>query len=61
MPFIDPDIANTFSEYNQQDAMILKFIYFCKMFYMFQTGFSSHHQEHKTAHTASAICQTSLG
>ena len=25
---------------------------------MFQTGFSVHHQEHKTAHTASGICQT---
>jgi len=32
-------ISSIFSEYNQQDAMFLKFIYFCKMLYMFQTGF----------------------
>ena len=30
-----------FSEYNQQDAPFLKFIYFCKMLYMLQTGFPS--------------------
>ena len=32
---------NIFSEYNQQDATFLKFIYFCKTLYMFQTGFPS--------------------
>jgi len=32
-------MANIFSEYNQQDATFLKFIYFCKTLYMFQTGF----------------------
>jgi len=31
----------TFSEYNQQDATFLKFIYFCKTLYMFQTAFPS--------------------
>jgi len=54
-------IENTvfwFSEYDQQDATFLKFIYFCQTLYMFQTGFSVHHQQHKTAHTASGICQT---
>jgi len=30
-----------FSEYKQQDAAFLKFIYFCKTLYMFQTGFPS--------------------
>ena len=33
-------------------------IYFCKTLYMFQTRLSVHHQELKTAHTASGICQT---
>ena len=53
-----PDFHIKFAEYNQQDATFLKFIYFCKTLYMFQTGFSVHHQELKTAHTASDICQT---
>ena len=39
--FIGPWIANIFSEYNQQDAAFLKFIYFCKTLYMFQTSFPS--------------------
>jgi len=30
-----------FAEYNQQDAKFLKFIYFCKTLYMFQTVFPS--------------------
>ena len=34
-------IANISPEYNQKDATFLKFIYFCKMLYMFQTGFPS--------------------
>jgi len=38
---IGPCIANIFAEYNQQDATFLKFIYFCKMLYMFQTAFLS--------------------
>ena len=33
-------------------------IYFCKTLYMFQTIFSVHHHELKTAHTALGICQT---
>ena len=37
---------------------VSQFIYFCKTLHMFQTGFSAHHQELKTAHTASGICQT---
>jgi len=32
---------SVFSEYNQQDATFLKFIYFYKTLYMFQTGFPS--------------------
>ena len=34
-------IANIFTEYNQQDATFLKFIYFCKTLYMFQMVFPS--------------------
>jgi len=41
LTFIGLCIANIFSEYNQQDATFLKFIYFCKTLYMFQTGFPS--------------------
>ena len=41
LTFIGPCIANVFSEYNQQDATFLKFNYFCKTLYMFQTGFPS--------------------
>jgi len=33
--------ANVFSEYNQKDATFLKFIYFCKTLYMFQTVYPS--------------------
>ena len=50
LSFIGPCIANIFEEYNQQDATFLKFIYFYKTLYMFQTF----------AHTASGICQTNL-
>jgi len=56
--FIGPCIANIFSEHNQQDITFLKFSYFCKTLYMFQTVFSVPYQEHKTAHTTSGICQT---
>ena len=41
LTFICPCIANIFAEYNQQDAAFLKFIYFCKTLYMFQTVFPS--------------------
>jgi hypothetical protein len=41
LTFICPCIANIFSEYNQQDVTFLKFIYFCKTLYMFQTVFPS--------------------
>jgi len=55
--FIGPCIANTFAEYNQQDAA------FHNLFISVRrctclNGFSVHHQELKTAHTASGICQT---
>ena len=56
LTFVGPCIANIFAEYNQQDGTF--YIYFCKMLYMFQTGFPVHFQELKTAHTASGICQT---
>jgi len=36
---------------------VSQFIYFCNTLYMFQMGFCVHHQELKTAHTASGICQ----
>jgi len=41
LTFIGPHITNLFSEYNQRDAKFLKFIYFCKTLYMFQTVFPS--------------------
>ena len=41
LTFIGPCVANIFSEYNQQDATFLKFIYFCKTLGMFQTVFLS--------------------
>jgi len=41
LTFIGPCIANIVSEFNQQDATFLRFIYFCKTFYMFQTVFPS--------------------
>ena len=41
LTFIDPCIATVFSEFNQQDATFLKFIYFCKTLYVFQTVFPS--------------------
>jgi len=39
LTFVGPCIANIFSEYDQQDATLLRFIYFCKTVYMFQTVF----------------------
>jgi len=41
LAFIGPCIANIIAEYNKQDATFLKFIYFCKTLYMFQTVFPS--------------------
>jgi len=41
LTFICPYIANIFSVYNQKDSTLLKFIYVCKMLYMFQTVFTS--------------------
>ena len=41
LTFVGPCIANIFSEYNQQDATFLKFNYFCKTLYTFQTVFPS--------------------
>ena len=41
LTFIGPYITNIVSEFNQQDATFLKFIYFCKTLYMFQTVFLS--------------------
>ena len=58
LTFIGPCIFNIFSEYNQQDVTFLRFIYFCKTLYTFRTGYSVHHQEYKTAYTASGIGQT---
>jgi len=56
LTFIGPCIANIFAEYNQQDAT---FIYlFLSDAVHVSDGFSVHHQDLKTAHTASGICQT---
>jgi hypothetical protein len=42
------------TNYNQQDANFLEFIYFTDAVYV-SGGFSAHHQEHITVHTASGI------
>jgi len=39
LTFIRPCMANIFSKYHKQEATFLRFIYFCKTLYMFQTGF----------------------
>jgi len=51
-----------FTLFHEEDAwsncpQVSQFIYFCKTLYMFQAVFFFHHQELKTAHTASGICQ----
>ena len=43
---------------NTTNKMLRFTIYICKTLYIFQAGFSVHHQELKTPHTASGICQT---
>ena len=57
-PFRTTNDSTPFYSHSTKNKMQLFTIYFCKMLYMFQTGFSVHHQELKTAHTASGICLT---
>jgi hypothetical protein len=45
--------------YNQQDATLYNILYYCQCSTCFG-GFSAHHQELKTVHTASVICQACL-
>ena len=61
LTFTGPCIANIFSEYNQQDAtFVQRFTIYLFLYDALHVsdGFSVHHQEHKTAHTGSGICQT---
>jgi len=46
-----------FTEYNEQDATFLN-LFISVRRSTYSDGFSIHHQELKTAHTASGICQT---
>jgi len=46
-----------YSRTNQMHQFF-KFIYFGVTLYVFRDGPSVHHQEFKTVHTASGICQT---
>ena len=46
-----------FAEYNQQDATLHRFLFMWNALHV-SDGFSVHHQELKTAHTASGTCQT---
>ena len=57
LTFVCPCIANIFAAYNQQDAKFHNLFISVKCFTCFRR-FSVHHQEIKTAHTASGICQT---
>ena len=43
---------------NQQDAQYLKFVLFYSSTLHVSDGLSVHHQESKTVHTASGVCQT---
>ena len=52
LTFTCPCIANIFLEYNQQDATILNLFISVRRSTCFRR-FSVHHQEHRTAHTAS--------
>ena len=57
LTFICPCIANIFSEYNQRDVTFLGLFISVRRSTCFRRFFV-HHQELKTAHTASGICQT---
>jgi len=58
LTFIGPCIVNIISEFNQQDATFYNLFISVRRSTCFRRGFSVHHQELKTAHTASGICQT---
>ena len=55
--FIGPCIIITFTKYNQKDANFLNLFSSQDALHV-SGGSSAHHQEHKTVHTASGICQT---
>ena len=57
LAFIGPCIANIFAEYNQQDVTFHNLFIYVRRSTCFRR-FSVHHQELKTVHTASDICQT---
>jgi len=54
LTFTGPCIANIFAEYNQKDATFLNLFISVRRSTCFRR-FSVHHQELKTAHTASGI------
>jgi len=56
--FIWPCIVIYFYSKTNQMHQFLKFILFCSSTLHVSDGLSAHHQESKTVHTASGICQT---
>jgi len=57
LTFVGPCIANKFAQYNQNNVTFVIFYISVRRCTCFR-GFSVHHQELKTAHTRSGICQT---
>jgi len=56
LTFVGPCIIIYFYSKTNQMHNISDLFYFRTTLYMFRTGLSVHHQESKTAHTASGIC-----
>ena len=58
LTFVGPCIVIYFYSETNQIHQFLKFILFCSSNLHVSDGLSVHHQESKTVHTASGICQT---
>jgi hypothetical protein len=56
--FIEPSIVICFYSKTNQMHQFFKFILFCSSTLHVSDGLSVHHQESKTVHTASGMCQT---
>ena len=56
--FIGPCIVIYFYSKTNEMHQFLKFILFCSSTLHVSDGLSVHHQESKTVHTASGVCQT---
>jgi hypothetical protein len=58
LTFIGPCIVVYFYSKTNEMHQVFKFISFCSSTLQVSDGLSVHHQESKTVHTASGICQT---